>query len=152
MASISIDKDLEVAYTEERQSHPFTPSEVRNAIGAYPWWKFGGHDRIFVPCRLGTSDLTLSLGKDTGSEAENTIQGTVFSDPREAELYEPIEKYEGKHRFDPHATWSDEEERNLVRRVARSRRNTKLQRLTGSDIARFEDLLVGLHHVLRLAA
>ena len=125
--SIEIDKGLDVAYAEEPRSHHLTSSDVRNAIGANPWWKFGGHDRIFVPSRLGTSDLTLSsLGKDADSESENNNDGTVFSDSRVAEFYEPIEKYEGKHRFDPQATWSDEEERKLVRRVPKSRYYTRM--------------------------
>lgn len=31
--------------------------------------------------------------------------------------YIPIDTYEGKHRFDPRATWSVEEEKRLVRKV-----------------------------------
>lgn len=106
-------------YADEPPIRTFGSSDLRNAIGANPWWKFGGHDRVFVSSRLGTSESTLSsFQKDTGIENEVTSDGTVFSDSRAAELYEPIERYEGRHRFDPHATWSDEEERKLVRRVA----------------------------------
>ena len=118
MTSTSIDKGPEAAYTDEPHLRTFTSSDLRNAIGANPWWKFGGHDRVFVPSRLGMSDSSLSsFQKDTGIETGNNSDGTVFSDSRVAEFYEPIEKYEGRHRFDPRATWSDEEERKLVRRV-----------------------------------
>lgn len=118
MTSTPIDKGPELAYTDEPPLRTVTSSDLRNAIGAEPWWKFGGHDRVFVSTRLGTSDSSLSsFRKDTGIETGNN-DGTVFSDSRGAELYEPIEKYEGRHRFDPRATWSEEEERKLVRRVA----------------------------------
>ncbi|MCJ1372977.1 hypothetical protein MMC20_004203 [Loxospora ochrophaea] len=31
--------------------------------------------------------------------------------------YEPIEKYEGKHRYDPRAQWTEQEEKRLVRKI-----------------------------------
>ena len=109
MTSISLDRGLEVAYTS---------SDTRNAIGESPWWKFGGHDRVFVPSGQGTSDTSLSsFRKLKEIESGNNNYDNVYSDPRAAEFYEPIEKYEGRHRFDPRASWSDEEERKLVRRV-----------------------------------
>ena len=114
MTSTSIDKGLEVAYTDEPYLRTSTSSDLPNAIGATPWWKFGGHDRIFVTSRLGKSDSSVS---SQGLVPENNNDESVFSDPRAAEFYEPIEKYEGRHRFDPRATWSVEEERKLVRKV-----------------------------------
>ena len=118
MTSTSIDKGPERAYIDEPALRTFTSSDIRNAIGSNPWWKFGGHDRLFVASHLGTSDSSLSsFQKNTEIETGNNNDGTVFSDSRVAEFYEPIEKYEGRHRFDPRATWSDEEERKLMRRV-----------------------------------
>ena len=109
MTPIPFDRDQAVTYNS---------SDIRNAIGANPWWKFGGHDRIFVPSDQGTSDSSLSSSqKHNEIGSGNNSDGTVFSDPKAAEFYEPIEKYEGRHRFDPRATWSNEEERKLVRRV-----------------------------------
>lgn len=34
-------------------------------------------------------------------------------------LYEPIDTYEGKHRYDPKFDWEPEEERKVVRKVRR---------------------------------
>jgi hypothetical protein len=33
------------------------------------------------------------------------------------DLYEPISQYEGKHRYDPNASWTKAEEKKLVRKV-----------------------------------
>lgn len=116
MTSTSIGKGPEVAYTDEPYLRTSTSSDLPNAIGANPWWKFGGHDRSFVTSRLGKSDSSLS---SQGYTPDNNNDGSVFSDSRAAEFYEPIEKYEGRHRFDPRATWSDEEERKLIRKVTK---------------------------------
>lgn len=32
-------------------------------------------------------------------------------------LYEPIPEYEGRHRYDPTAEWTEEEEKKLVKKV-----------------------------------
>lgn len=34
-----------------------------------------------------------------------------------ADIVPPHESYEGRHRFDPHASWSIEEERRVVRKT-----------------------------------
>lgn len=36
------------------------------------------------------------------------------------EFYEPIAEYEGKHRYDPLAEWTEKEEKLLVRRVMKT--------------------------------
>jgi hypothetical protein len=78
------------------------------------WWQLGGEDIIFVPVRNDGSRLSKS---DFDTKVTETADGTVFSDSRTANVYAPIEKYEGAHRFDPKATWTEEEELALVRRV-----------------------------------
>jgi hypothetical protein len=78
------------------------------------WWHIGGEDIIFVPVR---NDGSGSSKGDFDTKVTETADGTVFSDPRTADVYAPIEKYEGAHRFDPKATWTEEEELALVRRV-----------------------------------
>lgn len=43
--------------------------------------------------------------------------GNAFADGGATELYEPIPEYEGRHRYDPTADWTEKEEKKLVRRV-----------------------------------
>lgn len=85
-----------------------------------PWWKRGGEDISFA--RVDQESSTTSAtrpGEDleTGTRALVNVQGSVFEDSGAAQFYEPNEKYEGRHRFDPKATWSPDEERRLVRTV-----------------------------------
>lgn len=83
-----------------------------------PWWKFGGNDQSFIPSQQHKSEPSLaSSQEDDELNYDNNIHGSVFSDSRAKEFYKPIEKYEGRHRFDMHATWSDDEEKKLVRKV-----------------------------------
>jgi hypothetical protein len=78
------------------------------------WWHLGGEDIIFVSVRNDGSD---SSKGDFDTVVTQTAEGSVFNDPRTADIYAPIEKYEGAHRFDPKATWTEAEELSLVRRV-----------------------------------
>lgn len=118
MASSS-DIKLALVSGEELHQGASTPSEQETPLRANSWWKFGGRDRIFVPSRLQGSKSTFKdfQGDRMIDDNQNT-DGNVFSDPRAVEIYKPIDKYEGRHRFDLHATWSDEEEKRLVRRVS----------------------------------
>lgn len=53
---------------------------------------------------------------DLGSDGEH-----AFSDPKVAEYWRSVyenAKYECRHRFDPSATWTPEEEKKLRRRVS----------------------------------
>lgn len=43
--------------------------------------------------------------------------GDAFALGASADLYEPIPEYEGKHRYDPSAEWTEAEEKKLVRKV-----------------------------------
>lgn len=45
-------------------------------------------------------------------------KGDAFVSGGATELYEPIPQYEGIHRYDPAAEWTEKEERKLVRRVS----------------------------------
>ena len=83
------------------------------------WWQLGGKDISFAtvdPASVTTSS-SASLQGDIESGDEKNIHGSVFDDDAAAHFYKPIEKYEGRHRFDPTATWTAEEERKLVRTV-----------------------------------
>lgn len=118
MASSS-DKDLATVSGYEQYPGSFTPPEQEVPRKANPWWNFGGRDRIFVPSRLQGSKSTFKdFQGDRSIDEDKNADGNVFSDPRAVDIYKPIEKYEGRHRFDLHATWSDEEEKKLVRRVS----------------------------------
>jgi hypothetical protein len=61
--------------------------------------KTGAAPTAYVDLRLGESDGGVYA-----------VGGTLAS-------YEPIEKYEGKHRYDPQFEWTEKEEKKLVRRV-----------------------------------
>ncbi len=84
-----------------------------------PWWKLGGKDLSFTPVDADSvaPSSSASVNEDTEAGAANNTHGSVFNDSRAAQFYQPIEKYEGKHRFDPNATWTAEEEQKLVRTV-----------------------------------
>jgi hypothetical protein len=117
-----------------------------------PWWKIGGKDISFAP--VDKDSVTTSSGS-ISDDVEGTrtydIHGSVFSDPDAAQIYKPIEKYEGSHRFDPSATWTPQEEQALVRTV--SCPNNTLSVCLRSDlfpIARLENLSASMLHVLRL--
>lgn len=93
-----------LTYTEKGSQDDSSIKHHISAFRADPWWKFGGRDRIFIPTREETSKR----------EPEDE---SVFSNVKARDIYKPIEKYEGRHRFDVNATWSDNEEKKLVRRV-----------------------------------
>lgn len=55
-----------------------------------------------------TDQVDLRLGKSDG--CVYAVGGSLAS-------YEPIAKYEGKHRYDPNIEWTAPEEKRLIRRV-----------------------------------
>ena len=64
---------------------------------------------------LQTSDF------DHSSDPDHTIglpkyHGT-FDEADDKTFYAPIERYEGKHRYDPEFEWEPKEEKRLVRKV-----------------------------------
>lgn len=77
------------------------------------WWQIGGQDVVFVPVR--NNEIRASV--DYGADHSEIPDGSVFTDARATDIYAPIERYEGAHRFDPKATWTEAEEAALVRRV-----------------------------------
>lgn len=112
------DKDLAVVSGEERSQGSFTSPEQETPPKANSWWKFGGRNRIFVPSRLQGSKSTFKdFQGDRTIDDDHNADGNVFSDPRAVDIYKPIEKYEGRHRLDLRATWSDEDEKKFVRRL-----------------------------------
>lgn len=117
MAHSAPEKDVALAYSVD--SARDSASDEGPRLRANPWWRFGGKDQSFVPVNVPSNAKSTRSSSDEDEHAnENTIYGSVFSDSRAQDFYKPIEKYEGRHRFDMHATWSEDEEKNLVRRVS----------------------------------
>ncbi|MCJ1334415.1 hypothetical protein MMC10_011124 [Thelotrema lepadinum] len=61
-------------------------------------------------------------GSETGGQKLSSGDSDKADDEESAEdrlwkYYAPIDSYEGKHRYDPKATWTPEEEKRLVRRL-----------------------------------
>lgn len=55
--------------------------------------------------------------KSAASSSKHAASTEVWAVGGSAELYEPIAEYEGRHRYDPKAEWSEKEERKLVKKV-----------------------------------
>ncbi|CAE6435676.1 unnamed protein product [Rhizoctonia solani] len=62
-------------------------------------------------------DLSYEVGESPGTTNDTLRREHVFDDPKLGKYFEPIPEYEGRHRFDPAATWTQAEERSLVRKV-----------------------------------
>ena len=103
---------------QEVDRHAFHTRDQDFKSRRRPWWGLGGEDRSFATARPEALEESSTSLKGDVQTVNRDIQQSVFSDPQAAEFYEPIDSYEGRHRFDPHATWSQEEERKLVRRVS----------------------------------
>lgn len=63
-----------------------------------------------------TAFQTTTAPSDTKT-ALNSGDGGVWAAGASTRHYEPISKYEGLHRWDPNAEWTEKEEKKLVRRV-----------------------------------
>ena len=107
---------LSSAYAREEQQGGFVARRQVSTFEGNPWWKFGGKDRIYIPTRKEISQT--SLDDFANPDHHNTMDESVFNNADAYEIYKPIENYEGRHRFDPTATWSDDEEKRLVRKVS----------------------------------
>lgn len=85
-------------------------------------FRLGYTDQSWVPVDIDENfDYTRKATSiDDFEHQSGHQQGSVFEDAEGAEFYKPIEKYEGRHRFVPDATWTPEEERRLVRTVSLS--------------------------------
>lgn len=120
-AMAGIDKDISTAYADDGSQDSSVGRHPINALQTNPWWRFGGRDRSYIPTRNEPSKSSQdSLTDPRDIESENTADLSVFNDAKAYDIYKPIENYEGRHRFDPRATWSDGEEKKLVRRVSSS--------------------------------
>jgi hypothetical protein len=65
-----------------------------------------------VATEAGTYNLP-----DSSSDKTSLSEGKTFLTAGLKDAYVPIDKYEGRHRWDPDFQWTEEEERKIVRRV-----------------------------------
>lgn len=80
----------------------------------HKWYSLRGKDVSYVSVDDGyyTSSETSSLNDDVVDAHHN-----VFEAPEAQDIYKLVEGFESAHRFQPDATWSAEEEKQLIRRV-----------------------------------
>lgn len=64
------------------------------------------------------SAVTSTTTLPESADASNADCGAVFgNDTKLAKYYKPVAGYEGEHRFDPEAEWTDAEEAIIVRKI-----------------------------------
>jgi len=68
--------------------------------------------------KLRGSDSGSATGSSIGDETQ--LQGAVYAEGGQTRFYEPIPEFEGRHRWDPHAEWTEQEEKRLIRKVSTS--------------------------------
>jgi hypothetical protein len=74
------------------------------------------HDLDFDVTALDSD--TRSSNSDTSSSSSSISESRTFLiTGRLEDAYEPIEEYEGRHRYDPKFQWAKEEEKKLVRKI-----------------------------------
>ena len=70
--------------------------------------------RKAVPPAIPTSDTDSETAKTWEDEQ---VQGETFAKGGKVRFYKPIDTYEGRHRWDPNAEWTEQEEKKVVRKV-----------------------------------
>ena len=99
------------------EAYPEGELTLRKYRQPQKWWKLSGRDISHVSVNDGYVDSGASSFDETGDDALVKNVNNVFDAPEAAELYKPIEGFEGAHRFDPSATWTQAEENALIRKV-----------------------------------
>lgn len=91
---------------------------------------------------------------DTGSVSGNEKQGRsdTYAEGGLTKFYEPIPEYEGRHRWDPHAEWTEAEEKKLIRKVDSTVPTMHCSSITKTPLARLQNLFLGMSHVFRASA
>lgn len=100
------------------EAYPTDGLHERKGRQPQKWWRLGGKDISHVSVNDGYIDSDASSFDEDGEVVKNV--NNVFDAPEAVDLYKPVEGFEGTHRFDPSATWTQEEEKALVRKVRRS--------------------------------
>jgi hypothetical protein len=60
----------------------------------------------------------LVVDNDSNSSRTSLKESGTFLSKGLGDFYIPIDKYEGRHRYDPDFRWRDDEEKSLVRKVS----------------------------------
>ncbi|KAB5585756.1 major facilitator superfamily domain-containing protein [Coniochaeta sp. 2T2.1] len=76
-----------------------------------------GGDTAYVPSHDDEKKVVAdSIGSDS-DDSHQYVSGEVFAQGGQHQYYEPIAEYEGRHRYDPAAQWTEAEEKRLIRRL-----------------------------------
>ncbi|KAG6012368.1 hypothetical protein E4U43_007826 [Claviceps pusilla] len=98
-----------------------SPKVTENSIRQRPrkWWQVGGEDVSHVSIDAGCGTDLSSISTSSLNETSNKPSKNkgIFASPEALEVYRPVEGFEGTHRFNPAAKWTDEEEKKLIRKL-----------------------------------
>ena len=71
----------------------------------------------FSQNNIPTSEASSESAEFSDDSKGDTANTRINEETRLEQYYVPIDTYEGKHRYDPKAQWSPQEERKLVRKL-----------------------------------
>ncbi|KEF52189.1 uncharacterized protein A1O9_11816 [Exophiala aquamarina CBS 119918] len=98
------------------EAYPREKLGVSKSSRRQTWWKLGGRDVSHISVNDGYVDSDAYSFDEGGNDAVVKNANNVFDAP-EASLYKPVEGFEGTHRFDPSATWTQAEEKALMKKL-----------------------------------
>ena len=76
------------------------------------------HEVAFMQSRGRPSLSEISNDLILKDDDQKDLETPVFQELHARDCYAPIDSYEGRHRYDPTAQWTEAEERVLVRKVS----------------------------------
>ncbi|KAG6058556.1 hypothetical protein E4U17_007931 [Claviceps sp. LM77 group G4] len=93
-----------------------TGGSIRGGRGPRKWWQLGGEDVSHLPIDPDDGLFSSRSSLEEASKQQSKTESRPVA-PEAHEVYKPVDGFEGAHRFDPAAKWTDEEEQALVRKV-----------------------------------
>ena len=73
---------------------------------------------LVTPPDIAKSDFHISKSNGLEPRGDKGREDTTFETSGLEPYYKPIDKYEGRHRYDPNFEWEPEEEKKVVRKVS----------------------------------